>query len=92
MRNRSSLHATTFAPGAGDLLLWKAMIVQKRYGIGHRRTTWGSVVYQVIDGHSSQEVLDFLTESEAARRANTLNQAYEIFIEATATWRHPVAA
>lgn len=65
--------------------------MQRRYEIGHRYTAWGSVIYQVFDRHSGMLILDFLTLSEAGRRVDTLNQAYEVFIEATAGW-HRVAA
>jgi len=70
----------------------EAMNMQRRYEIGHRHTLWGSTIYQVIDGHSGEQVLDFLTLGEAGRRADTLNQAYEVFIEATAAWRQSAAA
>lgn len=66
--------------------------MQRRYEIGHRHTAWGSTVYLVIDAHSGEQVLDFLTLGEAYRRADTLNQAYEIFVEATAAWRRRAAA
>jgi hypothetical protein len=68
------------------------MIMARRYQITHRRTTWGGVVYQVIDGRSGEEVFDFLTLNVASRRADTLNQAYEMFFEATASWHRSVAA
>lgn len=43
--------------------------------------------WPVVDGCTGAETFQCASQDEALRRATTLNDAYEAFLEGTAAWR-----